>query len=206
MGLKRGIVGCTVKEWPLTNHRNYGFSTGKVGDMITESEMKGEEAIRHTVWRQNAPLHDRWRLERARTKCRSKRRWRRTVKCPLQQDTGFRKWYGGWEGERKRQHAWPLKMTQLHYFDISGIVLKRVGRVAQSVQWLTTGWTVRDRIPVGTRFSARPDRPLGAHLASCKMGTWSFPGVKCGRGVLLTAHPLPVPRSRKSRAITLPTL
>ena len=36
-----------------------------------------------------------------------------------------------------------------------------VGRVAQSVQRLTTGWTVRDRIPVGTRFSARPDRPWG---------------------------------------------
>src|SRR5215470_11895666 len=36
-----------------------------------------------------------------------------------------------------------------------------MGRVAQSVQWLTTGWTVWDRIPVGTRFSARPDRPWG---------------------------------------------
>ena len=34
-------------------------------------------------------------------------------------------------------------------------------RVAQSVQRLTTGWTVRDRIPVGMRFSARPDRPWG---------------------------------------------
>ena len=34
-----------------------------------------------------------------------------------------------------------------------------VGRVAQSVQRLTTGWTVRDRIPVRTRFSARLDRP-----------------------------------------------
>ena len=30
----------------------------------------------------------------------------------------------------------------------------------------------------------------GAHPASCKMGTGSFPGVKCGRGVLLTTHPL----------------
>jgi hypothetical protein len=28
----------------------------------------------------------------------------------------------------------------------------------------------------------------GAHPASCKMGTRSFPGVKCGRGVLLTTH------------------
>ena len=32
-----------------------------------------------------------------------------------------------------------------------------VGRVAQSVKRLTTGWRVRDRIAVGTRFSARPD-------------------------------------------------
>ena len=46
----------------------------------------------------------------------------------------------------------------------------------------------------------------GAHLASCKMGTGSFPGVKYGRGVLLTTHPLLVPRSRKSRTIPLPTL
>ena len=46
----------------------------------------------------------------------------------------------------------------------------------------------------------------GAHPASCKMGTGSFPGVKCGRSVLLTSHPLLVPRSWKSRAIPLPTL
>ena len=54
----------------------------------------------------------------------------------------------------------------------------------------------------------RPSRPAdpGAHPASCKMGTGSFPGVKCGRGVLLTTHPLLVPRSWKSRAILLPTL
>jgi len=47
---------------------------------------------------------------------------------------------------------------------------------------------------------------LGAHPASCKMGTGSFPGVKCGRVVLLTTHPLLEPRSWKSRAIPLPTL
>jgi len=45
-----------------------------------------------------------------------------------------------------------------------------------------------------------------SHPASCKMGTESFPGVKCGQGVLLTTHPLLVPRSWKSRAIPLPTL
>jgi len=36
-----------------------------------------------------------------------------------------------------------------------------MGRVAQSVWRLTTSWTVRDRIPVWTSFSARPDRPWG---------------------------------------------
>ena len=41
---------------------------------------------------------------------------------------------------------------------------------------------------------------------SYKMGTGSFPGVKCGRGVLLTTLPLLVPRSWKSRAISLPTI
>ena len=59
-------------------------------------------------------------------------------------------------------------------------------------------WWGRDFPPVQTG--------PGAHQASCKMGTGSFPGVKCGRGVLLTTHPLLVPRSRKSRAIPLPTL
>ena len=38
------------------------------------------------------------------------------------------------------------------------------------------------------------------------MGTGSFSGVKCGRVVLLTTHPLLLPRSWKSRAIPLPTL
>jgi len=53
----------------------------------------------------------------------------------------------------------------------------------------------------------RPSRlGPGAHPASCKMGTGSFPEVKCGRGVLLTIHPLLVPRSWKNRAIPLPTL
>ena len=33
----------------------------------------------------------------------------------------------------------------------------------------------------------------GAHPASCTMGTGSFPGVKNGRGVTLTPHPLLVP-------------
>ena len=52
-----------------------------------------------------------------------------------------------------------------------------------------------------------PDKTCpGAHAASFKTVTGSFPGVKCGRGVLLTTHPLLVPLPWKSRAIPLPTL
>ena len=35
-----------------------------------------------------------------------------------------------------------------------------------------------------------------AHPASCTMGTGSFPGVTCDRGVTLTPHPLLVQRSK----------
>ena len=45
-----------------------------------------------------------------------------------------------------------------------------------------------------------------SHPPSCKMGTGSFSGVKCGRGMLLTTHPLLVLWSWKSKAIPLPTL
>ena len=78
----------------------------------------------------------------------------------------------------------------------------RVDPVAQSVlrggrSGIESRWA-RDFPPVQT--------DPGAHPASYKMCTGSFPGVKCGRGVLLTTHPLLVPRSWKSRAIPLPTL
>ena len=43
------------------------------------------------------------------------------------------------------------------------------------------------------RFSAPVHISPGAHPASCTMGTGSFPGVKSGRGVTLTPHPLLVP-------------
>ena len=39
------------------------------------------------------------------------------------------------------------------------------------------GWTVRDRIPVGTRFSARPDRPWDPPSLLCN-GYRIFPGGK----------------------------
>jgi len=46
-----------------------------------------------------------------------------------------------------------------------------------------------DRIPVGARFSAPVQTGPETHPASCTMGTGSFPGVRCGRGVTLTPHP-----------------
>jgi len=60
-----------------------------------------------------------------------------------------------------------------------------------------------DRIPLGARFCAPVHTGPGAHPTSCTMGTGSFPGVKSGRGVMLTPHPLLVPWSRKGRAISL---
>ena len=58
--------------------------------------------------------------------------------------------------------------------------------------WLWAGRS-GDRIPVGARFSAPVQTGSGAHPASCTMGIGSFPGVKSGRGVRLTPHPLLVP-------------
>ena len=55
----------------------------------------------------------------------------------------------------------------------------------------------------GARFSAPVQTGPEAHPASCTMGTGSFPGVKSGRGVTLTPHPLLVPWSWKGRAIPL---
>ena len=60
-----------------------------------------------------------------------------------------------------------------------------------------------DRIPVGARFFAPVQTGAGAHPTSCTMGTGSFPGIKSGRSVTLTSHPLLVPWSRKSRFIPL---
>ena len=58
--------------------------------------------------------------------------------------------------------------------------------IAQSVLRLATGWKVRFSNPGwgGWDFLHPSRPPLGAHSASCTMGTGSFPGVKRpGRGV-----------------------
>jgi len=65
---------------------------------------------------------------------------------------------------------------------------------AKYSDWLLAGRS-GDRIPMGARFSAPVQTDPGAHPASCTMGTGSFPGVKSGRGVTLTPHPLLSPWS-----------
>jgi hypothetical protein len=55
----------------------------------------------------------------------------------------------------------------------------------------------------GEKVSAPVQTGPVAHPASCAMGTGSFPGVKSGRGVTLTPHPLLVLWSIKGRAIPL---
>ena len=47
----------------------------------------------------------------------------------------------------------------------------------------------------GQDFSTPVQTGPGAHSASCTVGTGSFPGLKSGRGVTLTPHPLLVPWS-----------
>jgi len=78
-----------------------------------------------------------------------------------------------------------------------------VGRVAQSVQRLATGWTVRGSNPGGGEIFPHLSRPVLGPPSLLYSGYRFFPGVKCGRGVNLTPHLLLVPWSRKSRAIPL---
>ena len=75
----------------------------------------------------------------------------------------------------------PLNMYS--FVHLPDLYVITVSRLAQSVQRLTSGWTVRDRIPVGTRFSARPDRPWGPPSLLYN-GYEVFPGskVRPGRG------------------------
>jgi hypothetical protein len=49
----------------------------------------------------------------------------------------------------------------------------------------------------GATFSAPVQTGPGAHPASCTMGAESFAGVKSGRGMTLTPHPLLVPLALK---------
>jgi len=70
-----------------------------------------------------------------------------------------------------------------------------------SVVGIATGYGL-DGPGIETRWGARFSAPFqtgpGAHPASCKIGTGSFPGVKSGRSATLTPHPLLVSWSWKT--------
>jgi hypothetical protein len=97
------------------------------------------------------------------------------------------------------QVFFPPQTRHLHVCQISREWARQRSR---SSDWLKAGRS-RDRIPVRARFSTPVQTGPEAHPASCIMGTGSFLGVKSGRGVTLTPHPLLVPWSRKGRAIPL---
>ena len=69
---------------------------------------------------------------------------------------------------------------------------------------LLVPWSRKSRaIPIHSLWAVLTVQGPRAHPASCTMGTGSFPGIKSGRGVTMTPHPLLVPWSRKSRAIPI---
>jgi hypothetical protein len=97
--------------------------------------------------------------------------------------------------------------TYRMYRNITTGTWNTVSPVAQSVQCLTTDLTAGVRSPTeAENFSSNlcVQTGSGAHPASCTVDTGgSFPGgVKRGRGVMLTTHPLLVPRLRNSRSCT----
>ena len=103
--------------------------------------------------------------------------------------------HSSWEKigfEREKRFSW-YWITITYY--ICMITLYNVGRVAQSV---ATGYGL-DGSGIESRRGARFSEPVQTgpevHPASCTMSTGSFSGVKSGRGVTLTPHPLLVPWS-----------
>ena len=109
-------------------------------------------------------------------------------------------------------YAWPSSLCSLQLGDSVCKMSSVHDYFSTFMSIKTCYWTQWKRFEVVKKKSrwGRDFPPVqtgpGAHLASCIMGTGPFPGVKCGRGVLLTTHHLPVPRSWKSRAIPLPKL
>ena len=107
-----------------------------------------------------------------------------------------------------------LTATSFHSFTAFDFVQRNGGfethpcdhRGPGSVVGIATGYGL-DGPGIEFRLGARSSAPVqtgpGAHPASFTTGTGSFPGVKSGRGVTLTRHPLLVSWSRKGRAILL---
>jgi hypothetical protein len=80
-------------------------------------------------------------------------------------------------------------------FNIGHFTWGWAGQLSRYSDWLRAG-RFGDRNPVGARFYTPVQTSPGDHPASCTMGTGSFPGVECGRGVTLTPYCLLVLRSK----------
>jgi len=126
--------------------------------------------------------------------------WDKTARCDVMQHSNIYK--------IKFFRIFSLLLQTRENF-VQRILWRWVGYRSLYSDWLQAGRS-GNRIPVGARFSAPVHTGPGDVLASCKMGTGSFPGVKSGRGVTLTPHPFLVPRSRKTsvpeQGCTLPYL
>ena len=88
--------------------------------------------------------------------------------------------------------VWGQVIREVHLFwtvspEYEGSMLLRLGRaVGIATGYGLDGPGIESRW--GPRFSTPVQTGPGAHSASCKMGTGSFPGVKSGQGVTLTPH------------------
>jgi hypothetical protein len=106
----------------------------------------------------------------------------------------------------------PEKWNLLQQQSVSHILIILLSVILRCVWSVSSVGTATDYGLDGpgieSRWGGRDFPPVqtgpGAHPAFCTISTGSFPEVKCGRGVLLTTHPLLALRSWKSRAILLP--
>ena len=100
------------------------------------------------------------------------------------------------QSRKSRHRTNIIFLSKLNIIDICN-----VDRVAQSVQRLTTGWTVRGSNPGGGEvFRTCPDRPWGPPSLLCN-GYRVFPGGKEWPGRDADPSHLLVPWSRKGRTI-----
>jgi hypothetical protein len=105
--------------------------------------------------------------------------------------------------KRTDQHKYTNCGLNFNFFVVP---LLTISRLAQSVQCLTTDWTAGVRSPQRQRIFPLPSASRPALGPTQPPVQWVpgalCPGVKRGRGVMLTTHPLLVPRLRNSRSYT----
>ena len=119
------------------------------------------------------------------------------IRCPQTTVTIYQTTLRNIPEERRSQLHGGGSLTSLIVLTIYLKYISSLGprELSRHSDCLRAGRSV-DRISVEAKFSAPVQTGPEAHPASCTMGTGSFPGVRCGRGVTLTPHPLLVSRSK----------